>query len=115
MLARVLLHVVPPPGPVQPLPHRGAGAPVHGGTHQVDGLRPSPGDGQHGDIIEGATVCVLAATLGEQDGVGTDHLAPTHRLLPALQLQDPGHGGAGHHLGLQLHSNAMSAENRTEN
>ena len=102
MLTRVLLHVVPPPPPVQPLPHHSPRAPGHGGTDQVDGLRPSPRDGQHRDVTDGAAVRVLAAALGEEDRVGTDHLAPTDRLLPAVQLQDPGHGRDGHHLGLQL-------------
>ena len=102
VLARVLLHVVPPSSPVQLLSAPTARPPVHCRADQVDSLAASPRHGDHRHRVDGASVTVLASALRKEDGVLAHHLAPTHRLFLSVQLEDPGDRSAGNHLSLQL-------------
>ena len=85
VLAGVLLHVVQPPGPVNPALHRAAHRQRRGGAVQ-NGALPHAGFG-HGHVVQRAGVAGLAAAFRVEGGPVQLHRVPR---FP---------GGAGHHPG----------------
>ena len=82
----MLLHVVPPPGPVHLLQYCSTWCPVLQCVQEMDCSGAMSGHTDHSNIVEAAPVSVLASTLREEDGVFADNLAAFNIHLLTIDL-----------------------------